>query len=544
MFVESSAHPVLVASVAETAEDAGVEVAVSGSLRRKGGRPGAFLTSLGTLWVKGVGVDWAQAFTGRGAQIVDLPTYPFQHTHYWLETGRRLDHEQAAGALGLSTAGHPLLGAAVSLADGSGAVLTGRLSVGSHPWLLDHAALGTVLLPGTGLVEMGLRAGRTLGLDVLEELTLEAPLLLPDEESVDVQVSVGAEDETGRRSLNIHSRTASADGETPWTRNATGTLAASAADTAVPPAELTTWPPSDAQPVALDGWYAALAESGYDYGPAFQGLRAAWRRGDEVFAEVALPAEQADTAAEFGLHPALLDATLHAIELGVLPRSTETRLPFVWSGVRLHAAGAAVARVRLAPAGPDAVSLQLTDTSGAPLATVDSLARRPVAPEQLTAGRNTLDESLFRLDWTQEPTPTPFGGSWAVVGEAEVGVVSGECVGSFGSLGELAAAVDRVPDAVVVQVPSLDGADVPGRVHDVVGSVLVLLQEWLGDERWSASRLVVVTRGAVAAVEGESVVDVVGAAVWGLVRSAQSENPDRFVLVDLDAGVMVSAVCL
>ncbi len=244
---------------------------------------------------------------------------------------------------------------------------------------------------------------------------------------------------------------------------------------------------------------------------------------------------RADTAAEFGLHPALLDATLHAIELGVLPRSTETRLPFVWSGVRLHAAGAAVARVRLAPAGPDAVSLQLTDTSGAPLATVDSLARRPVAPEQLIAYRNTLDESLFRLDWTQEPTPTPFGGSWAVVGETEVGVVSGEGVGSFGSLAELAeATVEGVPDAVVY-VPTGVGVDVPGRVHDVVGSVLVLLQEWLGDERWSASRLVVVTRGAVAAVEGESVVDVAGSAVWGLVRSAQSENPDRFLLVDLDA---------
>ncbi|MFJ1967237.1 type I polyketide synthase [Streptomyces sp. NPDC087903] len=535
VFVESSAHPVLAGSVSEVAEDGGVEVAVSGSLRRKEGGRERFLTSLGTLWSRGVAVDWAQAFAGREARTVDLPTYPFQHTHYWLEAGRRLDHQQAAGELGLATAGHPLLGAAVSLADGSGAVLTGRFSVRSHPWLVDHAALGNVLLPGTGLVEMGLRAGQALGLDVLEELTLETPLLLPDEESVDVQVAVGAEDETGGRPLSIHSRTATADGDPTWTRNATGTLASSVAVPAVPPAELTTWPPSDAQPVALEGWYAALADSGYDYGPAFQGLRAAWRRGEEVFAEVALADEQADDADGFGLHPALLDATLHAIELGVLPRSEETRLPFAWSGVRLHAAGAAVARVRLAPAGPDAVSLQLADATGAPLATVDSLARRPVAPEQLTAGRNTVAESLFRLDWTQEPMSTPFGGSWAVVGAGAVGLVSGECVGSFGSPAELAAA-GRVPDAVLVQVPAVAGAEVPGRVHEVVGSVLGLLQEWLADERWSASRLVVVTRGAVAAVEGESVVDVAGAAVWGLVRSAQSENPDRFVLVDLDAG--------
>ncbi|MFG2473216.1 polyketide synthase dehydratase domain-containing protein, partial [Streptomyces canus] len=460
-------------------------------------------------------VDWAQAFAGRVARTVDLPTYPFQHTHYWLEADRRLDREQAAGELGLATADHPLLGAAVSLADGSGAVLTGRLSLTSQPWLVDHAALGTVLLPGTGLVEMGLRAGRALGLEVLEELTLEAPMVLPDEDAVDVQVTVGAEDETGRRPLSIHSRTVTAQGEATWIRNATGTLAPSAADTVVPPAELTTWPPRDAQPVVLDGWYAALADSGYDYGPAFQGLRAAWRRGEEVFAEVALAREQADEAAGFGLHPALLDATLHAIELGALPRSAETRLPFAWSGVRLHAAGAAVARVRLAPAGPDAVSLQLADATGAPLATVDSLARRTVAPEQLTAGRNQLGESLFRLDWVTEPAATavPFDGSWAVVGAGGLGVMgSGECVGSFGSLGELAAA-GPVPDVVFLQVePVSAGGDAAERVHDVVGSVLGLLQEWLADERWSASRLVVVTRGAVAVSEGEPVVDLAGAA--------------------------------
>ncbi|MEU9398030.1 type I polyketide synthase, partial [Streptomyces sp. NPDC048324] len=481
----------------------------------------------------GVTVDWTHTFTHDTTRTVDLPTYPFQHTRYWLEAGRRLDREQAAGELGLATADHPLLAAAVSLADDSGAVLTGRLSVRSHPWLADHAALGTVLLPGTGLVEMGLRAGQAVGLDVLEELTLEAPMLLPAEDDVDVQVAVGAEDETGRRPLSIHSRTATPEGEARWTRNATGTLAPSAAGTAVPPAELTTWPPRDAQPVGLDGWYAALADSGYDYGPAFQGLRAAWRRGEEVFAEVALAGEQADDAPGFGLHPALLDAALHAIELGVLPRHGDTRLPFAWSGVRLHAAGAAVARVRLAPAGPDAVSLQLADAAGAPLATVDSLARRLVAPEQLTVGRNQLGESLFRLDWVTDTASTPFGGSWAVVGASGVGVASGECVGSFGSLSELAAA-GPVPDAVVVRAATDTGADVPQRVHDTVSSMLALLQEWLADDRWSTSRLIVVTQGAVAASDGEPVTDMAGAAVWGLVRSAQSENPDRFVLVDCD----------
>ena len=60
------------------------------------------------------------------------------------------------------------------------------------------------------------------------------------------------------------------------------------------------------------------------------------------------------------------------------------------------------------------------------------------------------------------------------------------------------------------------------------------VQDWLADDRFAASRLIVVTRGAVAVSPGEPLTDLVGAAVWGLVKSAQSENPGRFLLVDTD----------
>ena len=124
----------------------------------------------------------------------------------------------------------------------------------------------------------------------------------------------------------------------------------------------------------VEGLYDSLVADGYGYGPAFQGVRAAWRRGEEIFAEVALPEDAAADADAFGLHPALLDAAFHPAMLlagaGGLARQSgaspaEVRLPFVWSGVSLDAAGASALRVRLSPTG-DRLSLTAADGTGAP----------------------------------------------------------------------------------------------------------------------------------------------------------------------------------
>ncbi|KOG56738.1 hypothetical protein ADK38_43230, partial [Streptomyces varsoviensis] len=83
------------------------------------------------------------------------------------------------------------------------------------------------------------------------------------------------------------------------------------------------WPPPGAEPVGVAGTYERFAEGGFVYGPAFQGLRAAWRRGDEMFAEVALADGPRQDADRFGLHPALLDAALHATGLPGAPGADE-----------------------------------------------------------------------------------------------------------------------------------------------------------------------------------------------------------------------------
>ncbi|MFR9800654.1 polyketide synthase dehydratase domain-containing protein, partial [Streptomyces sp. MS06] len=254
-------------------------------------------------------------------------------------------------AAGLRDADHPLLGAAITLADNDGIVLTGRLAVDTHPWIADHDVLGNVLLPGTGFVELALHAGGQVGCGLLEELTLQAPLVLPPEGGVQVQVAVGGADASGVRSVTVHSR-ADAWGQGPdgWVLHAQGALSAGGPVRTVE--ELSVWPPAGAVAVGVGDAYDTLLRQGYAYGPVFQGLKAAWRRGDDVFAEVELPEESWEEAGRFGLHPALLDAAMHAAIVDDSgERDGEPVLPFVWNDVTLHATGATRLRVHIGQTG-------------------------------------------------------------------------------------------------------------------------------------------------------------------------------------------------
>ncbi|MFC5156846.1 type I polyketide synthase, partial [Streptomyces amakusaensis] len=492
--------------------------------------------ALAQVHVRGVAVDWEAYFAGTGARRVELPTYAFQRERYWPRTGTTTPGDTAA--LGLASAGHPLLGAAVALADADGRVFTGRLSLRTHPWLADHAVMGSVLLPGTALVELALHAGEQVGSRALEELTLQTPLVLPEEGAIQLQLVIGAPDSSGRRTVAVHSRPDA--GEGPWLRHADGLLSD---ETRPEPDDLTVWPPAGATPVPVDSAYDTLAASGLGYGTLFQGLRAAWRHDGELFAELALPADAQTDAEGYGLHPALLDSALHTLALGGVLTGADgdgdesagtARLPFAWAGVRLHAAGAVAARVRLTAAGPDAVSLELADTAGRPIASVDSLVLRAVSPEQIGAASGGRHESLFQLAWTALPTDrtaAPTGVDHAVVGTGLPGIDAQV----HADLTSLAAGDGDVPPLVFITAESgTEEEALPSAVHTRAADALALVHTWLADDRFASSRLVFVTRGAMSTEPDEPVHDLAGAAVWGLVRSAQSENPGRFGLVDLD----------
>ncbi|MFI6645983.1 beta-ketoacyl synthase N-terminal-like domain-containing protein, partial [Streptomyces sp. NPDC050504] len=385
-------------------------------LLRKG-RPEArsLLGGLGRLYASGGEVAWPAVFDGTGARPVDLPTYAFQRQSFWEQTA---DDQGDPESIGLGATDHPLLGAAVALADEGGHLFTGRLSTRTQPWLADHVVGGVVFFPGTGFVDLLIRAGDQVGCGVLEELTLEAPLVLPERGGVRLQVVVGAPEGTvGRRPVRVYSRDEAATAETPWTRHGSGTLIAAARGGSTGP-DLGAWPPADAEPVELEGIYEKYAQGGLSYGPVFRGLRAAWRLGDDVYAEVALP--DGVTVDGFGVHPAVLDAALHAV--GLTGAGEQAALPFAWAGVELFATGATALRVRVRPLGTGtAVSLDVADAAGRAVASVDRLDVRPFHEDQLAQSRTEFPESLYRVEWVS-------GGVGGLVGSGVVaefdGVVS------------------------------------------------------------------------------------------------------------------------
>ncbi|MFC8848110.1 SDR family NAD(P)-dependent oxidoreductase, partial [Micromonospora sp. NPDC057141] len=506
VFVELGAHPTLLAAVTATADALDADVTAVGSIRRDDGGRSRLLRSMAELFVRGVPVDWQTLTPGRAAEPAPLPTYPFDHQRYWITMpGTRTSPE----ALGQTSSDHPLLGAVVDLPHSDGLVLTSRLSLATHPWLAGHRIQDAVLVPGTVYVDLAMRAGDELGCGTLDELVIEAPLPLPDSGGVRIQVAVGGTDATGRRPVQVYS---SGEAATGWTRHATGLLSATPAGGGT--VDLTQWPPAGARREDLDGFYAGLAARGYDYGPAFAGLTAVWRRGEEIFAEAALPPGHDADADRFGIHPALLDAALHA---NAFHRRDDERnvLPFAWNGVQLHATGARSLRVRVAPCGPDALSFDAADEHGVPVLTMESLVSLPVA--DLAAG--PAPDSLWQLDWTPLPPSNPGArGRWADVA-------------SSGDVARIALAVesgDEAPETVLFDLTGGgSGTDPLPLLHRALGVV----QAWLAEPVPDGVPLVVVTRGAVPA--GTAVTDPSGAAVWGLLRSAQAENPGRFVLVDV-----------
>nr|WLE93515.1 PKS T1(KS-AT-DH-KR-KS-AT-KR) [Streptomyces sp.] len=508
-FVEIGPSSTLTAMIDESLVGEAVVVA---AMRKDRPETRAAVEAVATLHAHGVSVDWQRFFAGIDARRVDLPTYAFQRQRYWLEPGVTAD----ARHLGLASTQHPLLGAVLTAPDSDEAVLTGRLSVAAQPWLAEHAVLGSVLFPGTGFAELAVRAADQVGCDRLDELTLEAPLVLPERGGVQLQVKVGEPDETGARPIAIYARPED-DAEQPWARHAAGFVSSGAE---APGFEFVEWPPPDAVAVPVENLYSELSAAGLEYGPAFRGLTAAWRRGDEVFAEVDLP--DGGEADAFGLHPALLDSALHA--LGFAGSGADgTHLPFSWTGLTLFAAGASALRVKLAPAAAG-IAVQLADSTGTPVASIDSLVLRPISPDQLNTAAGP-DGVLFDLSWTTiHPAPPASVPRWATVGNRE-GLAGLEIDAHYPDLASLA---DDVPDTVLLECAS-------GAANtELASEVLLFVQNWLASDRFADSRLVLVTRGAVAADPDEDVPDLAAAAVWGLVRSAQAEHPGRFVLLDLD----------
>jgi malonyl CoA-acyl carrier protein transacylase/acyl carrier protein len=513
-------------------DDTTGNIAVVPAMRAKHSDTATFAQFIGRAHTAGVEVDWNTYYTGTGAQRVDLPTYAFQRENYWLA---RKTNSGDASAAGQDRMQHPILAAAVQVGDRDEWVFTGLMSQETQPWTLDHQVFGIVLVPGAAMVEMALTIGRRLGCDVVDELVVAAPLVLEDNVTRQIRVTAGPAGEDGRREIAFFSRIeADEDEVTELTCHARGWLSANAEpleDFAVQ------WPPADAEPVAVSELYALLnrnahlMDTGFEYGPAFRAVQSAWRHGDDVLADLVLP-EVAGSADGFAIHPAMFDSALHG-GLGKLDMGEEnpSGLPFSWTGVQLARFGLTRIRVRISLPDPTSLRLDIAGEDGLPLACLRRLDVRPVEQAHLEAARHNGERSLYEIDWVATPAAAARPVRAVAVGAA--GAVGG-AVDRFADLAALEqalAAGASTPEVVLASIDTPEG-DVAGAAKAAVGEALAVAQSWLASEWLGETRLIVTTRRAVAV--GDETPDIAQAAVRGLLRSAQSEHPGRFVLVDLD----------
>ncbi|MGW2119332.1 SDR family NAD(P)-dependent oxidoreductase, partial [Streptomyces zhihengii] len=519
-FLELGPDAVLTAMARQCVED-DTEAAFVPALRAKHAEADTFAAFLGRAHTSGAGVDWEAVYAGTGAQRIDLPTYAFQRERFWLAPVTVAGDVSSAGLIAVD---HPLLAGRALIGDRGEWLFTGRISTDTQPWTRDHVVMGAVVVPGVALVEMSLAAGREVGCPVLDELVIEAPLILDDAAGRRLQIVVGHTDDDARREFVIFSHPETDDPEAAAEAvcHGRGWLAAESASTV--PAWDVAWPPQDAEPLTAESLYTRMTDIGYDYGTLFQGVVEAWQDDDVVYVDLALP-DDTDGAHAFGLHPGLFDSAVQSCLYGEKADDSLV-MPFSWNGVQLGRTGVTRARARLTPIGDVSFRIDIVDEDGALVLGMDKLVFRPVDRAQLTRATQAGGGSLHQVDWS--PVTVATGGS------ADVAVL-GELAAEGSAFADLAALEQALADGSAT-VPSLvlTGVDATAATPtEAVVRTLALVRAWLAADRLAGARLAVVTRRAVT-VDGEAP-DVAQAAVWGLLRSAQSEHPGRILLVDLDA---------
>jgi len=495
----------------EVGPDAALTPLIGGSLtvlpstRRDHPETATLLTAVADAHAHGATIDWTALLPPTPR--TDLPTYAFQRERYWIPS-------TTVGGAGSDSVPHPFLSSAVELPAQGGLVLTGRISPSTDPWLADHAVSGTVLFPGTGFLELASLAARHAECGYITDLVVQTPLVLPAT-GTDVQVWVAA---PGNPERELVIRARSGDN---WVVHATGTLAVSAAEPATAEWALGQWPPAEAEQLPVEDLYEELAARGYAYGPAFRGLRAVWRTGDDLYADVVLPEHCQD--ARHTIHPALLDAALHPLAVAD-GASQDVRLPFAFTRTTLHTPGASVLRVRLRTT-PESTRIDAASVTGDLVLTTEELVLRTADADRLAAHTTAhLDRLRHEVTWqrmAEAPSARQVPGNWLILAPSSMdaswaaalieNTVTVPCDRTTGR-SELAAALPKT---------ALDGVlCLPGHPDELLIALQALADAGVGAKVWCVTQ--------------HADDDPDAAAIWGVGRVSALELPDLWGgLIDL-----------
>lgn len=479
----------------------------------------------------GVAFNWNAYFAEYDAKRVDVPTYAFDRQRLWF------DEIHALGAPITLAGRYPLSGQRLEVPEG-GDIHVLDIGPGVQRYLADHQVFGRVVVPGAFYLAVLLAIGEShwpgraielRDVEFIRALTFEAS---------DAQARLHVRIEhLEDQSLVASLYTRDADRE--WINHANAVLMES--EHGVPSASAVpdTWDWTNEQ-ARLDDRLAAMQ---IEWGPQWWWLRETATMGDgrviaRMEAAESVPWEDAPV-------PGGLIDNAFGVVLDIQNPETDStpRLPFavsrmVWHGRPAKTKFAVVAAS--ATVDESTSSITFHDEEGLVTAELHGFTTRRAPIDRFLALRGTQD--LYGLAWIEhEPdaavatidagrsgSPGIDTHAWVTVGRAEMLDLP-----TYPTLDALQRALaEGSPVPALIVVPLHGGEE---SALDVTLSTLELLLAWIGDERFDQTRLAFVTRHALACGEGDSVTDLRHATIWGLIRTAQSEYPERdIVLLDAD----------
>lgn len=307
------------------------------SLKGDGSDWQRLLDTVAVLYQAGKDMDWYGFDSDYDRRPIWLPTYPFQRQHFWLDQRSSSSGNRRAVSTDTGLAKeHSLLGYRLDspLKDHQ---FENQMSRVCPPYLADHRIRGDVLFPATGYLELALAAAKQLtegSRCTIEDVEIRHSLLL-DDALTTLQTIVGVPNSEGARKIICFAKEPTEARNPAWEELVTGVLTGEVTHAQEEePLSIGEARSRCEQEVNLSLHYETLKERGYDYGPAFRGLKRLYKGDECVFAEVEVPAATLQSASDYLMHPVFGDACLQALLCLLQADAGKMHLPVGWERFR------------------------------------------------------------------------------------------------------------------------------------------------------------------------------------------------------------------